>query len=319
MMKIIRRRRFLIVVLILVVLASLFTYAQYRNIQEQLERMGTIDWRADLQQKIIDTQNRLSSTRLPEQYESYLKLSLQQQQYYLDHDINPQAPGAPTFIRIFMEEGISLIVPLLVIVLMADIVSGEHTEGTIKTLLTRPVKRWKILASKYVTVLLYASLLVVTIGIVCYAVSGLILGYSGWTEPILTGFQSDGEDLNTENVHTVPLWQYNLMAYGLGWFVAVVIGTIAFMVSVLIRSTAIGIGVMMAVLISGTLLSRIASSWESAKYLVILNLDLTDYLAGQAPPVPGMTLPFSITVLSVWALAALIVSFAVFTKKDVLV
>lgn len=318
MIKMIRKRRFIIVVLMLNVIVSLFTYAQHREIQAQLERMGTADWRAELQQKIIDTQNRLSSARLPEQHMARLKLRLQQQQYYLDHGIDPRAPGAPTFIRIFMQEGMSLAVPLLVIVLMADIVSGEYTEGTIKTLLTRPVKRWKILASKYVTVVLYTSLLVVAIGVVCYTISGAVLGYGGWNEPILTGFQPSGEDMNTENVYAVPLWQYNLMLYGLGWFVAVVTGTIAFMLSVLVRSTAIGIGVMMATLISGTLLSSVASSWDSAKYLPMVNLKLTDYLTGNPPPVPGMNLPFSLTVLSLWAVTALVVAFVVFTRKDVL-
>ena len=318
MIKMIRRRRFLVIVLMLIVIASLFTYAQYREIQEQFERMGTADWRAELQQKMIDTQNRLSSARLPEQHETRLKLSLQQQQYYLDHDVDPRAPGAPTFIRVFMQEGISLVVPLFVVVLMADIVSGEYSDGTVKALLTRPVKRWKILASKYVTVVLYTSLLVVAIGVICYAVSGAVLGYGGWNEPVLTGFQPSGEDMNTENVYAVPLWQYNLMIYGLGWFVAVVTGTIAFMLSVLVRSTAIGIGVMLALLISGTLLSSVASSWDSAKYLVMVNFRLTDYLTGHPPPVPGMTLPFSLTVLGVWAIAALIVSFVVLTRKDVL-
>lgn len=312
-----RRRRFVVIVLILVVLASLFTYAQYRETQEQMQRTGIVDWRAELQQKIIDAQNRLASNRLPEKVQAHLKLRLQQQQYYLDHGINPRTPGAPTFVRVFMQEGISFAVPLFATVLAADIVSGEFADGTIKTLLTRPVERWKILASKYATVLLYASLLVVAIGVVCYTVSGIALGYSGWTEPVLTGFQSDGEQLKTDNVHPVPLWRYNLMAYGLGWFVAIVTGTITFTVSVLVRNTAVGIGFMMALTSSGMLLSPVVSSWDSAKYLVMLNFKLTDYLTGQAPPVPGMTLPFSLTVLGVWAMACLIVAFAVFTQKDI--
>jgi len=44
---------------------------------------------------------------------------------------------------------------------------------------------------------------------------------------------------------------------------------------------------------------------------------LTDYLSGSLPPIKGMTLPFSLAVLGVWGLAALIVAYAVFTKRDV--
>ncbi len=39
--------------------------------------------------------------------EKFLKIRLQQQQYYLDNDINPMAPGAPTFMRMFIETPLS--------------------------------------------------------------------------------------------------------------------------------------------------------------------------------------------------------------------
>lgn len=87
------------------------------------------------------------------------------------------------------------------------------------------------------------------------------------------------------------------------------------MISVLVRSTAAGMGIMLAVLISGTILTSMVSSWETAKYLFMVNLDLTDYLTGGLPPIKGMDLPFSLTVLSVWVALSILVSFAVFTKK----
>ena len=69
-------------------------------------------------------------------------------------------------------------------------------------------------------------------------------------------------------------------------------------VSVLIRSTAAGMGIMLAALVSGSILSAMVSSWESAKYLFMVNLNLTGYLNGMAPPIEGMTLLFSIGVLA---------------------
>lgn len=123
--------------------------------------------------------------------------------------------------------------------------------------------------------------------------------------------------LNTANVKLLSLWEFLLMDFGLVWFVAVVVGTLSFMLSVLIRSTAAGMGIMLAALISGAILNNMVSSWNSAKYLFMVNLQLTDYLAGNPPPIQGMTLSFSITVLLFWWAAALVVSFFVFTKKDV--
>lgn len=105
------------------------------------------------------------------------------------------------------------------------------------------------------------------------------------------------------------------MDFGLVWFVALVVGTLSFMLSVLIRSTAAGMGVMLAALISGAILSNMVSSWQSAKYFFMVNLRLTDYMTGNAPPIEGMTLSFSMMVLFIWWALALIVSFTVFTKK----
>ena len=129
-----------------------FVYAQYREI-ETTKRLGTTDWKVSLQQQIVDSQNRLNNSRLPEEWRDWLKVRVEQQQYYLDHDINPMAPGAPTFVRSFIEQGITLFIPLLVMIVAIDIVSGERSDGTMKMLLTRPIRRWKILLSKYVTML----------------------------------------------------------------------------------------------------------------------------------------------------------------------
>jgi ABC-2 type transport system permease protein len=90
------------------------------------------------------------------------------------------------------------------------------------------------------------------------------------------------------------------------------------MVSVLVRSTAAGMGIMLATLIAGTILSEMASSWTSAKYLFMLNLSTIDFLTGDLPSIPGLTLTFSLVVLTVWAVGALVAAYTVFTKRDVL-
>jgi ABC-type transport system involved in multi-copper enzyme maturation permease subunit len=317
MMKLIAKKRLIVIALIIGVLVILFTYAQYKQVQTQREKLGTSDWRTILQQQIVDTTNRLSSSRISDEWKKQLQISLQQQQYYLDHDINPSEPGAPTFMRIFLENSIDLFIPLMVMVIASDLVSSEHSLGSIKLLLTRPVKRWKVLMSKYLTLCLAISLIIAIAGILSYLISGVVFGYKGWGAPILTGFNITEAGLNTSEVKLMRQWQFLLMDFGLVWFVAIVVGTLSFMLSVLIRSTAAGMGVMLASLISGAILTNMVSSWESAKYFFMVNLRLTDYMKGTAPPIEGMDLSLSIFVLFAWWAAALFVSFFVFTKKDV--
>jgi ABC-2 type transport system permease protein len=169
-----------------------------------------------------------------------------------------------------------------------------------------------------VALTLYVSLIVVTSGILSYLISGAFFGYTGWDMPIFTGFVIHGSTVDNAYVHAVPQWVYILMQSGLIWVSSMTVAILALMVSVLIRSTAASIVTMMAAVIAGTILSSMSSSWESAKYLFAVNLNLTNYLAGSPPPIEGMTLSFSLITLAVWAIGGLIVSFSVFTKQDIL-
>lgn len=317
MLKLVKSKRLVVVTLIIGVMISMFSYAQYREMENVKKRLGDVDWRTTLQQSIIDMQNRVGSSGISEEWRNQLQVRISQSQYYLDNNINPQEPGAPTFLRIFLDNSMQLLLPLMVMIVAADLVSSEKSLGTIKLLLSRPVKRWKILMSKYITLVLTISFILFMFGMFSYLISGLFFGYVGWTAPILTGFTVEAGELNTAGVHLIDQWQYILMVFGLAWFVSLVVGTLSFMLSVLIRSTAAGMGVMLAFLISGTIISSIASSWEAAKYLFMVNLRLTDYLQGNIPPIEGMSLPFSLTVLAVWGLAGVVVSFVSFTKRDV--
>jgi ABC-2 type transport system permease protein len=236
----------------------------------------------------------------------------------LERDINPNAPNAVTFTRGFMNNAVTMFIPLMVLAIASDLVSGERSSGTIKMLLTRPVRRWKILFSKLVALTLYVSLIVVTTALLCYLFSGLLFGYDGWTMPVFTGFQINGSEVDSTFVHAVPQWQFMIMQAGLVWFSAMTVAMLALMVSVLVRSTAASIVTMMAAVIAGSILANMSSSWETAKYVFSVNLQLTNYLDGTPPPIEGMSLVFSLAVLAVWAAAALVVSFGVFTKQDIL-
>lgn len=317
-LKVLRKKRFLVVLGILLVLIPLMAYGQYTTQQRLIAKIGVQDWRAQLQQQITETEHRMESSYLTDDRKKTLQMQVDQQKYYLDHNLNPSTPGAPSFTRVFMQYGISLFLPLLVIVVASDIVSTEVTDGTIKLLLTRPVKRWKILLSKYITLVIFTTITVMATGIFTYLISGLFFGYAGWGAPMFTGFTSVSGALDTSHVQVVPQWKLILMNYGLGWLAQLVVATLSFMVSVLVRGTAAGMGVMLATLIGGNILVQLAADFPLAKYIFVTHLQLTDFINGQPFPVPDVTMNFSIVVLLLWGIAGLIVSFYTFTKRDVL-
>jgi ABC-2 type transport system permease protein len=312
-LKIIRRKRFAVVAAILFAIIALVTYSQYRRLLEQRNR----NWRAETQQRVAGMQNALRRGRMNETWARSMRAEISRLQFYLDHDIEPNKPTAPLFVRTFANVAGFLLLPLLIAILGSDIVSAENAEGTDKLLLTRPVRRWKVLTAKLVTLWTFATLTLVTGGALAYAVSAPFLPRGGWTAPTFTGFSIAQGALRIDAVRQLPLWKDTLIAYGLDWFALLAVACIALLLSVLFKSSAAAIGTMLASLIGGTILTRISPDWTAGKYLFVSALPLADYYTGEPPPYDGMSMLFCIGLLGAWALVATAVSYAIFTRRDV--
>jgi ABC-2 type transport system permease protein len=319
MLKIFRRKRFRVVLLILFCLTALVVFAQWKTRQREATRQGPRVWTAETQRRIVGLQNRLRDPGAPPSMRRWMGFEVKRLQYSLDHGFDPNALNGPAFCRNFINASSFLLVPLLVTLFASDLVSSELSEGTIKILVTRPVRRWKVLAAKTLALFSCVTLTLVACALFSYAVSGIAFGYRGWGAPILTGFRWNGGTLDVSSVRELPLWHDALRVYGLGWFSALSVGCLALLLSVLFRSTAAAMGTMLAALVAGTILPRVAEGWDFSRYIFVTNLPLPDYYSGSPPPVEGMTLAFSAANLALWAFAALVTAFLVFTRRDITV
>jgi ABC-2 type transport system permease protein len=312
-LKLLRRRRFAIVVAILCAIMTLVSYSQYRQLRETRNQ----NWRAELQERIARYENRMRRGRINESWLRSMRAEVRRLQFYLDRGINPEAPTAPLVTRSFANAAGFLLLPLLIAVLGSDIVSAENAEGTDKLLLTRPVRRWKILTSKLVTLWLFAGLTLLVGGIITYLVTIPVLPRQGWDAPMFNGFQFSADSLRVDTIRQLPLWHDALIAYGLEWYALLTVAAISLMLSVIFKSSAASIGTMLASLIGGTILTRISPDWTAGKYLFVSALPLADYYAGQATPYEGMSMAFCIALLGAWAVGALLVAYTLFTRRDV--
>lgn len=68
LIKLMGKRRLVVILMIMVVLISMFTYAQLRETERTRKRLGTQEWRSTLQQSIIDSQNRLNNSRITDDF-----------------------------------------------------------------------------------------------------------------------------------------------------------------------------------------------------------------------------------------------------------
>jgi ABC-2 type transport system permease protein len=311
-LKLIRRRRVSIVLAIMVALITVIAYGQYRQFERNVER----DWRVTYQERVARYQNMLRRGQMNEMWARSVRAEIDRIQYHLDHDINPERLTAPMFARNFASAAGFLLLPLLIAVLGSDIVSAERSEGTDKLLLTRPVRRWKILLSKILALMMFTTLTLVLGGLFAWLISSIPLDPRGWNAPMFAGFRFTPDGLEFDEVRTLPLWLDTVIAYGFEWFALLAVASISILLSVLFRSTAGSIGTMMAFLIAGTILTRLSPDWTAGKYLFVSALPLAAYYSGQAPPYDGMTLLFCVSLLAVWSVAALVIAFALYTRRD---
>lgn len=188
---------------------------------------------------------------------------------------------------------------LLTVIVAAGIVASEFSQGTIKMLLTRPVKRWKILLSKFITVNLFGMFLML-IGYIVYILLALLLfksgpdaGLSSWT-----------------------VWSKSLYMLLLSFGNVFITTTFAFTIGSVFRSSSLAIGLSLFIYFTGSTISALLSRYEIAKYLLFTHMDLTQFETGMML-IPDLTMPFSLAVLAVYIIVFLVISFTTFVKRDV--
>lgn len=107
----------------------------------------------------------------------------------LEKDIRPIDTDcsmlAYNFIRLSCSESIPLVLLLFIIMISADAVSCENDTGTYKVLLTQPVKRSKILFSKYISYAAVTLIFAVLVFGFAFLLLGITHGFGSAEYPII--------------------------------------------------------------------------------------------------------------------------------------
>lgn len=104
--------------------------------------------------------------------------------------------------------------------------------------------------------------------------------------------------------------------YGLSLFPVMGYVTLAFTISVILRSSALAIGISLFLMIAGNAMIEATAKLAWLKYLPFANSDVSLYIY-HLPARPEMTLAFSLTVLLIYIIGLLVISWSVFRRRDV--
>jgi len=267
------------------------------------------NWREDIQTEINMLENQLPSA--PEEEKPLIQTQIDQNQEYLDKNIDPTAKTNWHFMNEVVI-GVTSLVTLFVVIVGSANVAAEFSDGTIKQLLIRPHRRWSILFSKYIAVIIYALLLVATLVVSGYIIGLILFGSGDFNMKI---FEVTLEGRKEAIVGT----QFFLkMLYYLPSLL--IIMTIAFMLSTLFKSQALAVGIGIFVLFFsstlGGIILMLADKYVWAKFLIFPHLDLTVY-ALQDRILEDITLPVSLSILALYYAIFMFVTFFFFQKRDI--
>jgi len=294
---------------------------QYRldnNIAPPEKREDFDDYRNRLISQVSMAKDAIANGATKEEQEALendIKLAL----YRLDNDIrvnvadysmNGDWPDYTIWICLVNSSMIVSFIGLLVVVLAGSSVANEFSQGTIKFLLINPVKRWKILVSKYITCLLTGYALIMVFYVATLLISMVLFGTADIGADYIK--IANGEIVTTSGI------VYIFKTYMIKSINVVVMATLAFAISSLVRSSGLAIGVSVFSLLGGNtvvqLLAQFKQDW--ARYLIWANTDLT-VIASDGSMFPNHSLGFAIAVIIAHMVVFGLIAWDGFTKREV--
>ncbi|UOQ91659.1 ABC transporter permease [Halobacillus shinanisalinarum] len=261
------------------------------------------DWKQELQAENEQLQKQMEEQEFAAPYNEQ---TMAMNEYRIENDIKPGGYDVWDFVQ-DNRTNISII-SLLTIIVAAGMIANEFKWGSIKLLLIRPISRTKILASKYVSVLIFAITMLLFLYVLSFLVGSVLFGFESLTAPYLY-WQS-------EEVHQAPIFQLTISQYGLSSVNLLMMATFAFMVSAIFRNSSLAIGVAIFLMMSGNAIVGFFSGKEWAKFILFANTNLNQFFTG-TPVISDLTLGFSVTVLIVYLILFLGLSWFFFSKRDV--
>lgn len=287
-------------IMVAVLVAAIFT-----NLDGNEEKT---DWRTDTEAAIQHSEETLKNSKgMPKSIKNMEERSIAINEYRLTNDIPPLESDS---LWSFMDDstGIVSLISIFTIIIGAGIIASEYSWGTIKLLLIRPATRTKILASKFIATLLFALLSLVTLYISSFIIGGIFLGFGAVDQPYLT--YSGGE------VSETSMAVHYIIEYALASVNLLMMVTFAFMLSSIFRSSSLAIGLAIFLMFTGSQLTFLLGQYDWVKYILFANTDLSVYFDG-SPITESMTLGFSVVTLLVYLIIFLLLSWLLFTKRDV--
>lgn len=234
---------------------------------------------------------------------------------------------------------------VMVGIMVSHVVSGENKPATIKMLLTKPIKRWKIILSKFIVAVVTVNLIILLLEFISFILLGLIFGFGDASLPVFTDVKYrvvEAAYIAQERGAVVPYAGSGVLISAGSFIVKMlilqVLGVTAsiafcFLMATIIDNTNVSMGLslifiafthaMINLKIKAYYIQRLKPATVLDKLLVFLfptyhaSLGVIKGSINKNLAVDFITFKFSVILLLVWIGVCYGITHVVFVKKDV--
>ncbi len=208
--------------------------------------------------------------------------------------------------RMVLPPTVFFFLPLFVSLVAGDEISGEAADGTLRSLLSRPVGRLSLLMAKYIVALTYAVLLTAFLGVAALAVGWALFGVGSlvtFDDGVVFFGMREG------------LWRLAL-SYALVAAAMLSVAGVAFLVSTLVSNSLAPVGATMALIFILLALEEIPYFSGMKPWLFTGHLEVAR--KAFAIPLDVAAMGRALAVFAAWCAGTFVLSAVVFTRKDIL-
>jgi len=317
--------------------------------------------KADISRDILETQKEIDDKEdMLNQINNYDKSKLDKQIEKLEKENNPKNEYKILQLKYEKEHNIEkseltpkgmyaavnvlqyfiLLFLIIPIVLSSDMVSGEYSPNTIKALITKPISRKKIIASKFIVSVILSAGTIIISTIIFIVEAGIHLGFSDYRLPFDVGAKyvldkslplspvASQMKYVSGSMSIIPLWSAILQFILIVIVISVAIISIIMFISTICRNSLIS-SLASFILIAGTqfwyMFCFSGRYLAAAKYGVFVKFLPIPYMVDSLGTLSGdisLKLASSINVFFVlivcflWTLVMMFLSTYVFGKRD---
>lgn len=236
--------------------------------------------------------------------------------YYLDNNIKPltfqnKMLMTPYSARQAMNNSYFMAIVSLIImaILCGGIVASEHKNGTIRLLLTKPYKRYKILLSKLI-VMIGTFLIVYLLGILStYLLGGIMYGFDNYNIPLV--FNNSGV------ITEVPYLLFTLKNTLYEVVISLLFLVILFGLSSITLLSTISVVIVLVLIFVSFGLSYIIYFNQIFTYIPLVLLNFYEVLYNPNNHFININVGSSVLVAIIYILVILFITFITYCKRDI--